>query len=76
MSLYTNLSIQFLATILILFFFFLHQATPLHVAAKEGRNNTVEFLVKQRAYTKKKNSAGVSIYILVAICRLVSNLNT
>ena len=62
MSLYTNVLIQFLATIS---FFFLHQGTPLHVAAKEGRNNTVKFLVKQGAYTKNKNSAGVSIFMYI-----------
>ena len=45
--------------------FFLNQLTPLHVAASEGRDHTVEWLVEKGADICIKDKAGVSMTIFL-----------
>ena len=45
-----------------LLFLPLYQRTPLHVAAKEGRDYTVEILVKKGAITTIRDKDGVSLH--------------
>ena len=44
---------------------FLNQRTPLHVAASNGRDYTVEYLVEKGADINIKDMAGVSMTILL-----------
>ena len=44
-----------------LWFLFLHQMTPLHMAAKSGRKKIVEYLVDEGANISTRDSDGVSI---------------
>ena len=53
-----------IATFLVTFFY---QQTPLHVAASNGRDYTVEWLVKKGADINIKNKTGVCKTMLLMI---------
>ena len=42
-------------------FLSLHQRTPLHIAATEGREKTVEFLIEEKARIDIQDNEGVGI---------------
>ena len=48
-------------------FISLNQWTPLHIAARSGRDYTVEFLVEKGADISIKDQAGISMTILLMI---------
>ena len=54
---------QLLNTAIILLFYSLHQRTPLHIAVKEGHDDTVKCLIEQGARIEAQDNAGVSISI-------------
>ena len=62
----TNLP-EILSQFLSKYFGSLYQWTPLHVAAKEGRDHTVEQLVNRGADISIKDKNGVSMTILVRV---------
>ena len=50
---------------------FFNQRIPLHIAAREGRDYTVKFLVEQRAEINSKDKDGVSMTIKWFIVLLI-----
>ena len=52
--------------------FFLHQRTPLHIAAREGYDKTVEFLIEEGAQIDIKDNEGVSKCDYTTDSRLVT----
>ena len=46
---------------------FLYQWTPLHIAAREGHDDTVKFLVENKADVNNISVDGVSVTILLIV---------
>ena len=67
---WTTIILSKSATLLLLFLF-LHQMTPLHVAAEKGRFKVVECLVKEGADINTKDNAGVGIFMTILLTVII-----